>query len=242
MSWPMVAALSLAALVLPAVIVVIAFGLVSAAALREFSHAPLPSRHMRPWPDYAAFLLVPMQYAFVGLAAWTPAMWCLPLAAALGLPLVSVIAGDTRGLDTRSAQRFFAVMLTVYSLSHAPALLTLDAGSMRPAGLLLFLVAVTLGSGALRARLSCERTHELRSTTIVVVAAALAGIALSGLTPLAWPAAALAAALAGACASFGQRVVALMTARESAGPLARIAALAFAAPLFFHLTRALAAP
>jgi len=242
LSWPMVAALSAAALALPPVVIVAGFGLVSAAALREFSQASPPSRDARPWPDYAALLLVPMQYAFVALAAWTPAMWCLPLAAALGLPLLSVIAGDTRGLDVRSAQRFFAVMLTVYSLSYAPALLALDSGSARPADLLLFLVVVTLGSGALRERLSRERAHELRSTTIVVVVAALAGIALSWLTPFTVPTAALAAALAGVCAAFGQRVIALMTTRGSAGPLARIAALAFAAPVFFHLTRALASP
>ena len=115
-------AIALAAFLLPPIAVVAAFAVVSAAAVRR----ALPTASA--WSSRAAFVAVPLQFAFVAADAWPLAATVVPLLAALGLPLVAVCTRDTVDLADRCARRYFAVMLFVYALSHAPALAMRDAG------------------------------------------------------------------------------------------------------------------
>ena len=56
----------------------------------------------------------------------------IPVYAFLLLPAVSTLPGDTNEFLARSAKVQWGLMLTVYAISHAPALLMLDTGA-RPA-------------------------------------------------------------------------------------------------------------
>lgn len=110
-----IAALSLAAFVVPALAVTAGFAAVSAAALREI---------LGPRAGALPYLCVPLQYGLVASGAYGPMALALPLFAALALPLWSVVAGDVRALAERSARCYFAIMVAVYALSHFPALAT----------------------------------------------------------------------------------------------------------------------
>ena len=52
----------------------------------------------------------------------------IPVYAFLLLPAVATLTGDTNDFLARSAKVQWGLMLTVYSISHAPALLMLDTG------------------------------------------------------------------------------------------------------------------
>lgn len=262
--WP-VALVALAAIASDGQALIVLFALLSALALRRWLAFDTGNRGTGAWTRIACYLSIPLQYTFVAAGSESLVAHCLPLAATLGLPLLAVLDGDTRNLAERTARRYLGVMVCVYGLSHAPALLLLatPATAGRAGLLVVFMVLVAQGTALLDAalgRLATRRGGEaaLRKRNLVTLAAATVlaacvGAALAWLTPYAPETAAAMALLAGAAAGLGTRV---MTAfaygwaapsrdgeRDGFGVLpGRLAAIAFAAPAFFHLARALQAP
>jgi phosphatidate cytidylyltransferase len=259
-AWP-AALVALAAIASDGAALVALFALLSALTLRGWFAFDADSRGAGAWTRTACYLSIPLQYTFVAAGSYSLIALCLPLAATLGLPLLAVLDGDTRNLAERTARRYFGVMVCVYGLSHAPALLLLatPATAGRAGLLVVFMVLVaqlaTLLDGTL-GRLAARHGGQgvLRNIGMLAAATLLAGgvgAALAWLTPYGPETAAGMALLTGAAAALGTRVMAAFAAdlahtgeraNDGLGVLpGRLAAIAFAAPTFFHLARTLQA-
>lgn len=261
-AWP-VALVVLVAIASDGQALIVLFALLSALALRSWLAFDAGNRGTGAWTRIACYLSIPLQYTFVAAGSESLVALCLPLAATLGLPLLAVLDGDTRNLAERTARRYLGVMVCVYGLSHAPALLLLatPATAGRAGLLVVFMVLVAQGAALLDATLGRRATRRggegtSRNLGMLAAATVLAGgvgAALAALTPYPPATAACMALLTGAAAALGTRVMAAFAydcaARTSDAARARLAvlpgrlaAIAFAAPAFFHLARALQAP
>lgn len=227
-------------------------------ALREFwTLAPSrPGDHRALFASF--FIVLPYHYWLLWTGWYGLFVILIPVYAFLILPAVSTLAGDVKDFLARSARVQWGLMLAVYMLSHAPALLMLETGA-EPALLLLWLVVVcqlsdvmqyvfgkTLGRTRFSPNVSPSKT--LEGLFGGGLTAALIGAALYGLTPFA-PLHAFAMALAVVTAGFFGGFVLSAVKRDlgakdwgyviegHGGVLDRVDSLIFAAPILFHLTR-----
>ena len=104
------------------------FAILSFLALREF-WTLTPSRRGDHQPLFLSFFVVlPIHYVLLGDDWYGMFSIFIPVYAFLILPAVATITGETNDFLARSAKVQWGLMLTVYSISHAPALLMLDTG------------------------------------------------------------------------------------------------------------------
>lgn len=236
------------------------FGLVSFWCLREFLSLT-PARSSDHYALAAAYyVFLPLQYWLLfdpWLAVFSIA---IPVYGYLLLPVLALRLGDTQDFLHRVSRIQWALMLAVYSLAHAPALLILEIPD-NPAGgfgLIVFLLLVvqfsdvaqyTTGKLAGRHKLAPAISPNKTREGLIGggLAATLLGGALHGLTPFGpWGALAMAAGLVVAGALGGLVLSAVKRSLGAkdwgtmveghGGMLDRVDSLAFAAPLFFHLT------
>jgi phosphatidate cytidylyltransferase len=240
---------------------VILFALISFFALREFiTLAPTRVADHRALL-WSFFLITPLQYLLVALHAYGLFSIVIPVYAFLFLALRVALSGDTTHFLSRVASIQWALMICVYSLSYAPALLGLGLrGQARPGPtLLLFLVIVVQGSDVLQyifGKLLGRRKiapHVSPNKTVEgfiggVLGATLLGALIWWATPFSIWQAALQALLI-SLAGFGGGLVMSAIKRDRGvkdfgpmiagygGVLDRVDSLTFAAPIFFHVTR-----
>lgn len=240
---------------------VILFAVISFLALREFITL-VPTRAA----DHRAllwsfFLITPLQYVLVAIHWYGLFSILIPVYAFLFLALRIAISGDTTQFLARASAIQWALMICVYSLSYAPALIGLTFGGRAHPGptLLLFLVIVVQGSDVLQyifGKLFGRRKiapHLSPNKTLEgfiggVAAATLLGALIWWATPFTIWQAALQALLI-ALAGFGGGLVMSAIKRDRGvkdfgtiiaghgGILDRVDSLTFAAPIFFHVTR-----
>ncbi len=241
----------------------LAFGLFSFFALREF----ITLVKTRPG-DHRSLLLaffaaLPMQYLLVGTRAFDLFTVFVPVYVFLAIPVASALAGDPERFLERNAKIQWGIMVCVYGLSHAPALLLLQLPGYadRGAFLLFFLVMATaaaqiaqeLASRWLRRRpmaRQIDRSFSWRVWLIGLLFAAAVGAALFWITPVNPWRAAVMAAVAGGCGTLGELVMRALkkdagvrfwgnrsSVTGAVGLLDRVAPLCFAAPVFFHFVR-----
>ncbi len=158
--WLTISVILAGTMLLPRWVTVVFFGLVSFWALREFI-AMTPTRRA----DHRTLLWVllffaPFQYVMVGLSWYGLYTVLIPVYASLFIPARIAFTGDTKRFLERTAKIQFALLICVYALSHAPALLYLnyhywDAATERlvpwsgkPGGVLLFLIVMVQISDA----------------------------------------------------------------------------------------------
>lgn len=236
------------------------FALTSFYCLREFiSITPTrPEDHRAV--AFAFYLFIPLQYWLIWDEWLTLFSILIPVWAFLLLPVLAVLKGETEDFLARTARIQWALMLTVFCISHAPALLILDVPGFEGQNFLLlfFLITVVqlsdvlqyvfgklLGKHKVAPRVSPAKTWEgligggLSATAV--------GAALWWITPFApWQSAlmALAIVLAGFCGglvlsavkrSLGAKDWGTMIEGHG-GALDRMDSVSFAAPVFFHLT------
>ncbi len=241
----------------------LAFAVFSFLALREFITLVYTRRGDHRSLVLAFFVALPLQYVLVGLRAFDLFTVFVPVYVFLAVPVVSALAGDPLRFLERNAKIQWGIMVCVYGLSHAPALLLLDlprhAG--RGAFLLFFLVMVVamaqiaqeLASRWMRRRPTVrkiDRSFSFRAWGVGVAAAALLGAALFWITPVDPLRAAAMAAVAGGCGTLGDLVMRALkkdagvrywgnqsSVTGAVGLLDRVAPLCFAAPVFFHSVR-----
>jgi phosphatidate cytidylyltransferase len=239
----------------------ILFGLLSFAALRELVTLTPTRRADHRTLFVAFFVFVPGQYILVATQWYGLFAIFSPVYAFLFVPVSSVLAGDTGDFLARTAKIQWGLMIAVYCVSHAPALLMLQVPGYEGEGakLLLYLAIVvqlsdvlqyvfgkTLGKRRIAPRISPNKTWE--GTLGGIASATLVGTLLWWATPFSpWAAAAIAllvnlAGLAGGLTmsaikrdlgvkDFGTLI------EGHGGVLDRIDSLCFAAPLFFHVVR-----
>jgi phosphatidate cytidylyltransferase len=241
----------------------LAFAIFSFLALREFITLVHTRRGDHRSLLLAFFVALPLQYVLVGLRAFDLFAVFVPVYVFLALPVASALAGDPERFLERSAKIQWGIMVCVYGLSHAPALLLLELPrfEQRGAFLLFFLVMVTaaaqivqeLASRWLRRRPTVrqiDRSFSYRAWVLGVLVSAALGAALFWITPVdPWRAAAM-AAVAGGCGTLGELVMRALkkdagvrywgnrsSVTGAVGLLDRVAPLCFAAPVFFHSVR-----
>ena len=239
----------------------ILFALISFAALREFvtlTH----SRRSDHWVLLGMFgIVIPFQYWLVWTAWYGLFVIFIPVYCFLLMPAITALHGDTeRFLERVSAQQW-AIMISVYCVSHVPALLTLNVPGFEDRNLLLiaFLIIVVQGSDVLQyifgklfgkhrfsPNVSPSKTWE--GLIGGLVASSLLGALLAFITPFS-PLQASAVAFIACTMGFLGGIVASAIKRDQGvkdwghlieghgGMLDRTDSLVFAAPIFFHIVR-----
>lgn len=241
--------------------VVVLFALCSMGALREFLTLTTRNRADH-WAFVASFFVVlPLQYLSIWQAWYGFYAVFVPVYAFLFLPMLSVLRGRTDRFLARVAETQWALMISVFCMSHIPALLFLEIPGFVGGNLLLmvFLVLVVQGSdlaqhfwsACLGRRPIVPAISEARSWEGFaggVATAAVIGASLVWLTPFTpWQAAGMAVVLAGV-GGMGRLVMAAIKRDRGVtdwghmndgqgGFIDRLDSVIFAAPIFFHLTR-----
>ena len=239
------------------------FGFVSFFALREFVTLTHTRRADHRALLLAFFVILPIQYVLVGTGLLNAFTVFIPVYVFFAIPVISALANDPFRFLERTAKIQWGITVTVYGMSHAPALLLLDLPGYQQRGafLVLFLVLVVVAahvgqevaSRRLRRRpvaRAISRSFSWRAFGAGAGAAAVVGVLLYWMTPFK-PLAALAmGAIAGAAGTLGEFV--MMALKRDAGVrnfrggssvtgavglLDRVAPLCFAAPVFFHSVR-----
>jgi phosphatidate cytidylyltransferase len=211
----------------------------------------------------AFFVLLPVQYMVCGTRFFDLFTVFLPVYGFLVLPIVSALADDPNRFLERNAKIQWGVMVCVYGLSHAPALLLLDFPGFtgRGAFLLFFLVMVVAASQisqeiatrTLRRRpvaRHISRSFSMRAWWVGTATGSLAGLGLFWITPFKAGQALAMAFVTAVAAGFGGLVMKALkkdagvrywgnrsSITGAVGLLDRIAVLCFAAPVFFHSAR-----
>ena len=270
--WLMTAILSFSLAVHPVGIVVLFF-LTSFWALREFITMAPTRRGDHRALFWALIVFTPLQYLLIGMERIVPS-WdfyglysiMIPVYATIFVPARIAMAGDAKRFLERSAQITSGLLICVYALSHAPALLNLKLYTSSgerwhgsTAGLLCFFVLLTqlseilqwtwgqvVGKRMIAQDISTSRTWEgfLGGT----LSLGIAGAVLWWVTPFTiWEAACISMVIGGMGMFGGMTMSAIKRDRGvndygslvlgHAGVLDRIDTLCFAAPVFYHLTR-----
>jgi phosphatidate cytidylyltransferase len=234
------------------------FALASFFALREFvALTPIkPADHIAL--IVAFYVVVPVQYVLVASGRYQLYAVFIPVYLFLILPVVMAWRHDTELYLQRVAKVQWGLMLSVFCVSHAPAIATLEPPGYEGRGpllLLYFLLIVQMSDNfAVMASASFGRTP-LRSNPnksregvlIGGLAAGVLGTLLWWMTPFAWWQAMLMSAATVVSAFMGGLVLASVKrslgerqwdqgVALSRGVLERLEGITFSAPVFFHAT------
>src|SRR5262245_26484519 len=141
--WVMVGILAVAFLA-GSTMTLVLFALASFFALREFVTLTPSSPGDRLPLSLAFFVVLPVQFVLIGRAQYGLFSIFIPVYAFLLLPSIAALRSDVEDFLSRSAKQQWGLMVTVYCLSHAPALLMLSipGGPGRSALLLFYLLLV----------------------------------------------------------------------------------------------------
>ncbi len=258
--WVMVGAIAAAFLFGPQGVTVL-FAFVSFHALREFITLLTTRRADHPAIATAFFVVLPLQYAFVWTGWYGMFSIFIPVYAFLLLPILAALGGDAQRFLERTSKVQWGLMVSVFCISHVPALVTLEIPGFEGRNLLLiaFLVIVVQGSdvlqyiwGKLCGRrkvapvLSPSKTWE--GLLGGVASATALGAALHWVTPFT-PLQAAAISLVICAMGFLGGLVMSAIKRDRGikdwgqlieghgGMLDRLDSVVFAAPVFFHVVR-----
>jgi phosphatidate cytidylyltransferase len=240
---------------------VILFGFISLFALREFITLT-PTRLGDHNALFSAFfILIPLQYVLIGTHWYSLFTLLIPVYAFLLLPAIAVLSQDTDAFLERAAKIQWGVMICVYCISHAPALLLLDLEGFKGqnALLLFYLVFVVQMSDVLQyvfgKLFGKHKVAPLVSPSKTVegllgggLSATLIGGCMFWMTPFSFWQSLLMSLVIVVMGFLGGLVMSAIKRSLSAkdwgtmikghgGMLDRMDSICFAAPIFFHLTR-----
>ena len=237
------------------------FFIISFMALREF----LSLLYIRRGDHLALaacfYVILPIQYILVAIDWFSMFTIFIPVYGFLFLPILSALLGDTAHFLDRSTKVQWALMISVFCISHIPAILTLDIEGFEDKKLLLmiFLILVVQSSDVLQyvwgklfgkhkiaPKLSPSKTVE--GFVGGVVSASVLGGLLYWLTPFNPVQAVLMSLLICLMGFLGGLVMSAMKRSMGVkdwgnmisghgGMLDRMDSLCFAAPIFFHVVR-----
>lgn len=240
---------------------VVLFSFVSLFALREFITLAPTRRGDHNALFTAFFVLIPLQYLVIGAHWYSMFTLLIPVYAFLLLPAIAVMSQDTESFLERSAKVQWGVMICVYCISHAPALLLLDLKGFKDqnALLLFYLVFVVQLSDVLQyvfGKLFGKRKiAPLVSPSKTVeglvgggLSATLVGGGMFWMTPFSFWESLVISFVIVMMGFTGGLVMSAIKRSLSAkdwgtmikghgGMLDRMDSVCFAAPVFFHLTR-----
>ena len=239
------------------------FAVLSFIALREFITLTHTRRADHRSLLLAFFVILPAQFVLAGAQSLNLFMVFIPVYSFLAIPVFSAFGNDPQRFLERTAKIQWGIMVCVYGMSHAPALLLLEfpGYSGRGAFLVFYLVAVVAGATIAQETIArrlrsvpvarhISRTFSWRAWFGGALAAGLVGGLLYWATPFRPGQAIALGALAGAIGNLGDFVMKALksdagvrhwggkaTVTGAVGLLDRVAPLCFAAPVFFHAVR-----
>jgi phosphatidate cytidylyltransferase len=240
---------------------IILFTLVSFLALREFITLTPTRRADHRVLFWVFFVVLPINYYLLAIQWYGLFSIFVPVFAFLWIPIRSALAGDSQDFLRRNAQIQWGLMVCVYFLSYAPALLSLSIPGYgaQTARLLCFFVFVVQASDVMQYVFGkCFGKHKIvpdispNKTVEGFIGGILSAVALGAsfwwMTPFTpWQAALMALLIS--LMGFGGGIVMSAIKRDRGvkdygtlipghgGMIDRIDSLCFAAPVFFHLTR-----
>jgi phosphatidate cytidylyltransferase len=132
-AWWMMCVILIAGLWLGPVATTVLFGLVSFWALREFITMTPTRRGDHRTLFWSFIVFAPLQYVLVALKAYAIYTIMIPVYASLFVPARIAISGDPKRFLERVAKIQAGLLICVYCLSHAPAILSL-ALTVAPGG------------------------------------------------------------------------------------------------------------
>jgi phosphatidate cytidylyltransferase len=260
-AWWKMSAIFAAAVVSGRIGSLILFGIISFLAMREYMTLVPTRRGDHRTLFWSFFVIMPLQYYLVGIQWYGLFAIMIPVLACIFIPPSIALAGDTEHFLERASKIQFGIMVCVYSLSHAPALLLLKIPGFEghDARLLLYLVIVDqmsdvlqyvwgklIGKNKIAWRVSPNKTWE--GFVGGVISATVLGTALWWATPFT-PIQSAGMSLMICILGFNGGLVMSAIKRDigikdfgvvvegHGGILDRIDSLCFAAPIFFHLVR-----
>jgi len=237
------------------------FALVSFLSLREFITVTPTRRADHRALFWVFFMVLPINYYLLAINWYQLFAIFVPVYAFLWIPIRSALAGDSKDFLMRTAAIQWGLMVCVYFVSYAPALLSLSipGGSAQTTKLLCFFVFVVQVSDVMQYVFGkCFGKHKIApdispNKTVEgfvggILSAVLLGSCFWWMTPFAlWQASVMALIIS--LMGFGGGIVMAAIKRDRGlkdygtlipghgGMLDRIDSLCFAAPVFFHLTR-----
>jgi phosphatidate cytidylyltransferase len=244
----------------------VVFAAISFLAMREYMTLVPTRRGDHRTLFWSFFVIMPLQYYLVGAQRYGLFSIMIPVLAFIFVPTSIAIAGDTSNFLERSAKIQFGLMVCVYCLSHAPALLLLNIPGLagHNARLLLYLGFVDqmsdilqyvwdklIGKHKIAWRVSPNKTWE--GFAGGVVSATGIGAALWWATPFT-PLQSAGMSFMICLLGFAGSLVISALKRDigikdfgvviegQGGILDHVDSLCFAAPIFFHLVRYYFAP
>ena len=241
----------------------IGFAVISFVALREFITLAHTRRSDHRSLILAFFIVLPLQYVLVGIRSFDLFSVFIPVYVFLAIPVISALAGDPERFLERNAKIQWGIMVCVYGLSHAPALLLLETPGYEGRGAFLVFFLVTVASSAqlvqewmsrwLRRRpvaRQIDRYFSYRAWASGALAGAAVGAALFWITPFTVLQALAIGFIAGGAGTLGEFVMKALkkdagvsfwgnqsSVTGAVGLLDRVAPLCFAAPVFFQSVR-----
>jgi phosphatidate cytidylyltransferase len=257
-SWSVLAVFTIAFALGPVALLVV-FALASFFALREFlSLTPIKSSDH--WALVVAFyFVIPAQYILLGFGRASVFATFIPVYVFLLLPVIVAIRLDTERFLERVAKVQWGLMISVYCISHAPAIATLPIKGYEGRGplLLLFFLLVLMLTDVLQILFSAAldgralRSNPSKTVNGVLAgsaAGALIGTALWWMTPFTWWQALVMSLVIVGTGYLGSVVLSAVKRSLGArnwdsefeltrGVLERLDSLTFAAPLFWQITR-----
>ena len=239
------------------------FAVLAFLALREFITLTHTRRADHRSLLLAFFVILPVQFVLAGAQSLNLFMVFIPVYCFLAIPVVSAFGDDPQRFLERTAKIQWGIMVCVYGMSHAPALLLLDLPRYEERGafMVLYLVLVVasaqivqeVASRWLRRRpvaRAISRSFSWRAWWLGALSAGIVGAALYWATPFKPIPALVMGFIAGGSGTFGEFVMKALKkdagVRSWGGKLAvtgavglldRVAPLCFAAPVFFHSVR-----
>jgi phosphatidate cytidylyltransferase len=257
-SWSVLAVFTIAFALGPIALLVV-FALASFFALREFVSLT-PIKASDHWALVLAFyLVIPAQYVLLGFGRASVFATFIPVYVFLLLPVVAAIRQDNDRFLERVAKVQWGLMISVYCISHAPAIATLPIKGYEGRGplLLLFFLLVLFLTDVLQIVFSAVlggrslRSNPNKTVNGLIAGSAcgaLVGTALWWMTPFNWWQALVMSLVIVTTGYLGSMV--LSSVKQSLGArswdsefeltrgvLERLDALTFAAPLFWQITR-----
>ncbi|MDO6588965.1 phosphatidate cytidylyltransferase [Loktanella sp. D2R18] len=239
--------------------VMVLFAFCSFAALREFLTLTAKAQADHKSLALAFFVVLPLQYVFVGMG-WTGMYTVfIPVYAFLLLPIMSALRGNADRFLVRVAETQWALMIAVFCVSHVPALINLDLGqsSDRSVLMIAFLVMVVqfgdlleyfFGRRIGRHKIAPGLSPKTREGVLCgVISAMCIGALLHWITPFGILGAAGMAAIASFVGMLGSLVFAAIKRDRGVkdwshlipgqgGFVDQLDSVIFAAPIFYHLT------
>lgn len=241
---------------------IVLFFLVSFAVLREFLTLVYKRRADYKVMVICFYVLLPLQYYFVFSDWYGMFSIFIPVYGFLLLPIVASLSGETEQFLERAAKTQWAAMISIFCVSHVPALMNLHLENFPYENnvlLLIFMIVVVQSSDVLQyvwgkavgkrkimPKLSPSKT--VAGTVGGISSATLVAVLMSPITPFSPLQAGLIGLLICIMGFLGGLVMSAIKRdygvkdwgdmiQGHGGMLDRVDSICFAAPIFFHIVR-----